>query len=250
MVKEIPLQNGMVALVDDEDYENVSKYNWVLHKNAKTSYNIHTRMHNLTRETTKTIRLSHFILGEIPEKMVIFQKNRNFLDFRKANLILLTRSELMLTAKGKTGSSKYKGVSWSKRDKAWIVQTHINGESKYLGSFSNEDKAAKHYNDEILRLAPSKMKNLVFLNKIGKDNSAHELEDVKRSSTQFRRHKSSTSQYKGVRLERKSGGYVSFIYNDGKEKYLGYFNCQIEAAKVYDKKAKELFGEKAILNFS
>ena len=28
MVKEVPLQNGMVALVDDEDYERVMEHVW------------------------------------------------------------------------------------------------------------------------------------------------------------------------------------------------------------------------------
>lgn len=36
---------------------------------------------------------------------------------------------------------------------------------------------------------------------------------------------------------------------DKKTSYLGYFTDEVEAAKAYDKKAYELHGDKAILNF-
>ncbi len=63
-----------------------------------------------------------------------------------------------------------------------------------------------------------------------------------------------TSGYKGVFLHSKKQGYEAKITRKvkGKSKniYLGYFKCPIEAAKAYDKKAKEIFGEYAYLNFS
>ena len=36
---------------------------------------------------------------------------------------------------------------------------------------------------------------------------------------------------------------------EGKRKHLGHFSDEIEAAKVYDAKVKELFGDYAKLNF-
>ncbi len=57
------------------------------------------------------------------------------------------------------------------------------------------------------------------------------------------------SKYKGVSWNTKRKVFIAAISVGGKKQYLGYFDDQIKAAKAYDKKAKELFGEFAYLNF-
>jgi len=39
-------------------------------------------------------------------------------------------------------SSKYRGVSWNKNAKRWVVSCVINGKAKHLGSFGDEREAA------------------------------------------------------------------------------------------------------------
>lgn len=41
--------------------------------------------------------------------------------------------------------SKYKGVTWIKRDKRWRAQIQRNGKLIYLGHFKDEKKAAVAY---------------------------------------------------------------------------------------------------------
>lgn len=53
-----------------------------------------------------------------------------------------------------------------------------------------------------------------------------------------------TSKYKGVCWHINNKKWQVNIQN----KYLGYFKSELEAAKAYDKAAKELFGEFARLN--
>jgi len=60
--------------------------------------------------------------------------------------------------------------------------------------------------------------------------------------------KNTTSVYKGV-TKRTSTRWESSMKCNYKYYYLGSFNNDIEAAKVYDRKASELFGEFAYLNF-
>ena len=62
-----------------------------------------------------------------------------------------------------------------------------------------------------------------------------------------RSHKNSSSKYKGVYKFRNR--WVSKITIQKKSIYLGAFENEIDAAIAYDKKAKELFGEFAFLNF-
>ena len=58
-----------------------------------------------------------------------------------------------------------------------------------------------------------------------------------------------TSKYKGVSRHKKSKSYAARIRYVGKLYDLGLFADEVEAAKAYDKKARELFGEFAYLNF-
>ena len=57
-----------------------------------------------------------------------------------------------------------------------------------------------------------------------------------------------TSIYKGVCWDKKCSKFMAYISKSNRRKHLGYFTDEIEAAKAYNKKAIELFGEFARLN--
>lgn len=64
--------------------------------------------------------------------------------------------------------------------------------------------------------------------------------------------KNSSSKYKGVfysnEIERNKR-WRSIINKDYETYFIGYFLTEVEAANAYDKKAKELYGDDASLNF-
>ena len=62
------------------------------------------------------------------------------------------------------------------------------------------------------------------------------------------KHKDNTSGYKGVYWSKKENKWFSAIGFNRKLKNLGYYKTAKESAKVYNKKAKELFGKFAYLN--
>lgn len=71
----------------------------------------------------------------------------------------------------------------------------------------------------------------------------------KQNSRNSKIHKNNTTGYKGIVLHKPTGKYHSRIVLDGKKLSLGYFDNPVDAALAYDKKALELFGEFAFLNF-
>lgn len=59
----------------------------------------------------------------------------------------------------------------------------------------------------------------------------------------------STTGYKGVCFDKRSGKYVAYINAEGHRTYLGYFSNKKDGAEAYDKAAKILHGGFAKLNF-
>lgn len=57
-----------------------------------------------------------------------------------------------------------------------------------------------------------------------------------------------SSKYKGISFNKKRKKWEAQIQLNNKRQYLGSFDYEKEAALVYNKKAKEIFGEFALLN--
>jgi len=141
MVKEIQLQNGLFALVDDEDYERVNKHLWVV-RFANSSIPL---ISGFVEDKEKY--LSHFVLDLEDIADSVSFSNGNRFDFRKENLIRLSRVSVSRRKKAHRGSSsKYKGVSWRDDSKKWLAKIKIGNKDFRIGLFENEDEAAEAYN--------------------------------------------------------------------------------------------------------
>lgn len=83
------------------------------------------------------------------------------------------------------------------------------------------------------------------------DNRRENLRVVNHQQNIFNRrpNRNSTSPFKGVAWWSAQSRWVATIRLDGRRKHLGYFRDEIDAARVYDEAARELFGEHAYLNF-
>jgi len=85
----------------------------------------------------------------------------------------------------------------------------------------------------------------------GLNNQRHNLRIATNSQNvrNVRPNKNTSSKYKGVNWEKRDNVWRAQIQCDKRKIYIGSYKDEIEAAKAYDKKAKELFGEFAYLNF-
>ena len=70
-------------------------------------------------------------------------------------------------------SSKYKGVSFRKRDNDWHARIMIDGKMKSLGSFVDEKHAAARYNEAAIDLFGEH----ALINEISSDEEDEEEEE-------------------------------------------------------------------------
>jgi hypothetical protein len=136
---EIPLTQGKVALVDDDDLERVLKHIWVASLQRGKWYAVGVVQSKLTY-------LHRFILDLNSSDPEIDHIDRNGLDCRRSNMRLATRSQQMANQKKQSDtSSRFKGVTWLNRNKKWMAQIKVDGKHRYLGSFVDEEDAARAY---------------------------------------------------------------------------------------------------------
>lgn len=141
-MKEIPLTQGKVALVDDEDFDYLSQWKWCANKNWHTFY----ARRAIYDPQQKAIYMHRSLLNA-PDGVEIDHIDGNGLNNTRCNLRLCTRRQNRINSnKRNNTSSKYKGVSWSKDAQKWHASISLNGARKCLGFFPSEDEAALAYN--------------------------------------------------------------------------------------------------------
>ena len=147
-MKEIPLTQGKVALVDDEDYEKLMQYKWYANKMR----NVYYAVRGLNINGKQQIQSMHKMLMECPANMNIDHIDGNGLNNQKDNLRIVTIRQNQQNQHIKNTSSKYPGVYWHKGSQKWRSQIRVNGKRKQLGEFTNEVDAFRAYYDFVISL--------------------------------------------------------------------------------------------------
>ena len=218
-------------------------------------------------------------LGHIPDgthKIVVDHIDNNRLNNHLSNLQLISQRENASKDK-KNGTSKYTGVCWDKAKNKWLANITINGIPKHLGYFFSEEEAHEAYQNALkiyhdggdlsfmeIRIPTSQYKGVSWNKYRDKWRSQIEINGKKKhlglftseeeaheayqnalkiyndgGDLSFMETRIPTSQYKGVSWNKYRDKWRSQIEINGKQKHLGYFTSEEDAAEVYQKALKE-----------
>lgn len=145
-MKEIQLTQGMIALIDDEDFERVNQFNWCAKKHRNTFYAIRFKIIN-GKNSNETL---HYFIMQIKG---VDHINGNGIDCQKSNMRECTNQQNTMNSRPrKNSTSKFKGVSWHNRDNKWCSQIMKDGKNYYLGQYDNEIEAAIVYDKKAKEL--------------------------------------------------------------------------------------------------
>ena len=156
-MKQITLSQGQIAIVDDQDFEELSKYNWFPQKGCNTVYAVRNSTVN---GKAKTISMHRHVLGITDGNTHCDHINGNGIDNRRENLRPCTRSENHKNkVLYKSNATGFKGVSLHKVTGRFQSSICVDGTQKYLGLYENAisaahayDEAAKQLHGEFARL--------------------------------------------------------------------------------------------------
>lgn len=139
-MREIALTQGLVAVVDDSDFDVLDQFNWHAARRARTVYAARHKGRN-------KIVLMHAEIMQTPSGFDTDHIDGNGLNNVRSNLRVttVTQNRYNQIRKRRTATSRFRGVSWNKKLGRWVAQIRLHGQQTYLGLFDDEVEAARVY---------------------------------------------------------------------------------------------------------
>lgn len=141
-MREIPLSRGLVAIVDDEDFERFGALRWHAHESAPGLF---YAMRGVgVRPNHRKVYLHREIM-DAERGVAVDHVNGNRLDCRRSNLRLCTLTQNQGNrVRNRRSSSRFKGVSLEHTGR-WRAAITFQRQLRRLGSFVREEDAARAY---------------------------------------------------------------------------------------------------------
>ena len=155
-MKQIPLTQGKVTLVDDDDFEKLNKHKWHAMRsplsgglNPDTFYAVRKIR---TPLGGRQLRMHRFITGANAGEQVD-HIDSNGLNNQKANL---RKCDVQQNAANKrhANSNGFKGIAFLKRPlaKPWLAHIKFNGRLMHIGYYKTKIEAASAYDQKAIEL--------------------------------------------------------------------------------------------------
>lgn len=229
-MKEIKIDEGKVAIVDDEDFDCLIKYKWRIINGYAVTY--------IPSPIKQTI-LMHRIILKPNDDEEVDHINRNRLDNRKENLRIATRSQNLCNRKKinkEISHSKYKGVTINKGN--FQARVVVNKKKYFDRCFTDEIAAANAYNYYAV----------IHQGEFAVINDCPFMEKEEWEKFMIRR----SSSFKGVHWHRREGKWRA-SYKDpvtSKTTVFGFFDSEIVAANMYNHMMKEKLPSEKLNNLT
>jgi hypothetical protein len=145
-MKLIPLTKGKTTVVDDTDFEWLSRWKWYALK-VRGSDKFYAAHSTGGRKSHRTILMHRLLLAGVDGKQ-IDHRDGDGLNNTDANLRVATHSNNQHNKPAyKNNTSGFKGVCWNKAEGMWKAQISVDGKNRHLGNFSDKHEAASVYQE-------------------------------------------------------------------------------------------------------
>lgn len=146
---EVLTTQGVYALVDREDVPKIAIHRWYAATHGLTHY-IATTLHSPKKHK---LYLHRYLMGIDGVKGIETDHvDGNGWNNRRSNMRIATRSQNMFNKhRDKRGASQYVGVYWA--ESKWCAQIRVDGKTKHVGLFADEQEAARARDAAVLEQA-------------------------------------------------------------------------------------------------
>ena len=133
---------GKLALVDDEDYEYLSRCKWTTMKAPGTFY-------AYRKDSNRKSILMHREIIKPPCGMQTDHKDRNGLNNQRNNLRICTQVQNNGNTKHlcRRNTSGFRGVFYFEERHKWVARISIKNKPRHLGIFTDKEAAARVYDN-------------------------------------------------------------------------------------------------------
>ncbi len=143
MIIQLANDRGQV-MVDDDDYETLSSHSWCLYEGGGNRQRVYAQANVKVDGVWRRVFMHRFILG-LGRGQRCDHRDNNGLNNQRSNLRLASRGQNQHNSGSRGGTSRFKGVCWSKSCSKWLAQIMANKRRCYLGVFEDEEDAARAY---------------------------------------------------------------------------------------------------------